>query len=190
MTVMKKLIIALALLLSAGQAEAGRIFLFAAGADITTITAGCTRIANVDDGYAYTTIRCTDALAGRFEIPAAFPPDAGNSWTFRIHYQTVDDSGSKVCGWSVNTIALTEGSSTQALAYGSSLAVTGTGQVHAYPFQYITPVSAAFGIFNDESGLDCTGTTCRNTRLRAIIELNPTNTTATSCDFDMLEIIY
>jgi len=194
MRTLRILFVALAVLLVGSKAHAGRIYGWAEAAKLTSSSSGCTLTDNqgVRSGgnYAYRTMNCTDGANREFVLPLWIPPDAPNTgWTARVHYETTDTSASKVCAWNVSIGAYKDGASPLG-SQGSTTAIAGSSRTHVAGTRYITSPSATFSLYDVLAAGACASTNCLQKTAKAYVTLDSSATTATGCDFRMLEVRY
>lgn len=183
----------LAALAAPPPALAGRQWGIAEQALFTSNNAGCSKDWGSQCGTTacYLLIPCSDGQTGKFQLTGiVFPPDSGNSWTYRVHYEETSGGSNVVCAWDIKAGANPSGASPQ---QGTNTASADSAAATHEAFKrYVTTASSATAVTNNLTAADCTGTpsACINTEVTLTVQLDTTTTTATGCSFRALEIIY
>jgi len=181
------------LVLVATPAHAGRIYVFAEAFYLTT-TSTCTKTVNSTTQNSTTTINCpSNVLTTGFRANVAFPPDAPNSWSYRVWYTTPDTASNKSCSWQIQARSRPHDSRNDLGGGEDTATVIGGPIQHANNRQYKTDISTATAVYNTATSANCSSTACQDTEVRLNIALIPvlfSADSASECDFRYLEIEY
>lgn len=178
-------------LLVASPAFGGRQFLHADVAQINTLAAvQCVKDVSTNEGYEV--LSCADnASIGEFFLPAFFPLDAGVSWTFRVHSET-PAAVTGNCSWDIQAAALpgNTGLNSALMFAGQSGTSNGTATCSTAQERCVTGSIGPITLSNGGTGIACDNSCKFGYTAMVGVTLNATNTTASTCLFRMLEIIY
>lgn len=186
------LVVGLLCLAGNDQAHAaGKMYAWAEQGHSVSGNVGCTKTTYTGASAGYTTWLCADGAVGRFVLSGVpFPPGGANSWQYIVHFDA-SAGGDGTCAWDITATAIDDGAFPQS-GQGNTASADGAFTGASPGERVVSGTSSATAVFNSATTANCTGSpsNCEGADILVRVVLDTTTTTAESCEFRMLEIIY
>lgn len=170
---------------------AGKMYAWAEQGHSVSGNVGCTKTTYTGASAGSTTWLCADGAVGRFVLSGVpFPPGGANSWQYIVHFDATA-GGDATCAWDVIASAIDDGAAPQS-GVGNTASADGAFTGASPGERVVSGTSSATAVYNVANSANCTGSpsNCEGADILVRVVLDTTATTAESCEFRMLEIIY